>query len=38
MDDVTRHAVERVNLALAKYEKKNVPKKEEGETSDPESL
>jgi len=38
MDDVTRHAVERVNLALAKYEKKNVPKKEEGEISDPESL
>ena len=38
MDDVTRHAVERVNLALAKYEKKNVPKREEGETNDSEGL
>jgi hypothetical protein len=38
MDDVTRHAVERINLALARYEKKNVPKKEEGETNGSESL
>jgi len=38
MDDVTRHAVERINPALAKYEKKNGPKNEEGETGDPESL
>lgn len=38
MDDVTRHAVEKINLALARYEKKSVPRKEEGETGDPQSL